>query len=55
VNVAYFANRKAMLRQGRVAQSPDGYALDDAEQVEQFLNLQDKATEAVSRLATRGI
>jgi RNA-directed DNA polymerase len=54
-DATYFAYRKAMQKQGRLAKPPDGYELDDADQLVEFLNQKDQVTEAASRLATRGV
>jgi len=51
----YFVNRKAWNKRGRLAKSPDGYAIDDDEQLVQFLNRKDRIAEAASRLAIRGV
>jgi RNA-directed DNA polymerase len=42
-DAAYFANRKTMLRQGRVAKPTDGYDLDGHEQLVKFLNQETKS------------
>jgi RNA-directed DNA polymerase len=42
-DAAYFANRKVMLRQGRLAKPTDGYDLDGPEQLVKFLNLETKS------------
>ena len=54
-DAAYFVNRKAWNKRGRLAKSPDGYAIDDDEQLVQFLNRKDRIAEAASRLAIRGV
>jgi RNA-directed DNA polymerase len=53
-DATYFANRKAMQKQGKLARS-EGYELDGPEQLITFLNSESKVTTSASRLTTRDV